>query len=61
MYYEQALPQCTDLLLTLVQREVEGDVFFPTFEDQFEEESVLRVEPEFSIVHYRNRSLAQGD
>ena len=27
--YEQALPQCTDLLLTLVQREVEGDVFFP--------------------------------
>jgi len=48
-------------LLTLVQREVEGDVFFPTFEDQFEEESVLRVEPEFSIVHYRNRGLAQGD
>ena len=59
--YEQALPRCTDLLLTLVQREVEGDVFFPTFEDQFEEEAVLRVEPEFSIVHYRNRSLAQGD
>lgn len=59
--YEQALSQCTDLLLTLVQREVEGDVFFPTFEDQFEEESVLRVEPEFSIVHYRNRSLARGD
>jgi len=40
---------------------VEGDVFFPSFEDQFEEVKVLRVVPEFSIVHYRNRSLGQGD
>ena len=44
-----------------MQREVEGDVFFPVFEDQFEEAEVLRVEPDFSIIHYRNRSLAQGD
>ncbi|HBU59289.1 MAG TPA: dihydrofolate reductase, partial [Verrucomicrobiales bacterium] len=35
--YEQALPFCSDLFLTIVQREVEGDVFFPAFEDNFEE------------------------
>jgi len=55
--YEQALPLCSDLFLTVVQREVEGDVFFPAFEDSFEEESVLRTEKEFCIVHYKNRGL----
>jgi dihydrofolate reductase len=55
--YEQALPRCSDLLLTIVQREVEGDVFFPEFENQFEEVAVLRAEAEFCIVHYRNREL----
>ncbi|HEX9045627.1 MAG TPA: dihydrofolate reductase, partial [Verrucomicrobiae bacterium] len=33
--YEEALPQCSDLYLTLVQREVQGDAFFPPFEDKF--------------------------
>ncbi len=55
--YELALPRCSDLLLTIVQREVEGDVFFPEFENQFEEVSVLRAEAEFCIVHYRNREM----
>ena len=52
--YEQALPRCSDLFLTLVKREVEGDVFFPVFEDHFEEVTVLREEAEFRIIHYRN-------
>ena len=55
--YEQALPLCSDLFLTIVQREVDGDVFFPAFEDSFEEESVLRAENEFCIVHYKKRGL----
>ena len=55
--YEQALPLCSDLFLTIVQREVEGDVFFPAFEDSFEEVAVLRAEKEFCIVHYKNRGL----
>ena len=55
--YDQALPFCSDLFLTIVQCEVEGDVFFPAFEDSFEEVSVLRAEKEFCIVHYRNRHL----
>ena len=56
--YEQALPRCSDLFLTLVKHEVEGDVFFPEFEDQFTEVAVLREEVEFRIVHYRNHELS---
>lgn len=52
--YEQALPQCSDLLLTIVKREVDGDVFFPEFEDRFTERETLRDEEEFRIVHYVN-------
>ena len=55
--YEEALPRCSDLLLTIVKREVEGDVLLPPFEDLFEEVAVLREEAEFRIVHYRNRAL----
>ena len=55
--YEQALPFCSDLFLTIVQQELEGDVFFPAFEDNFEEVSVLRAEEEFCIIHYQNRHL----
>ncbi|MBT5322880.1 MAG: dihydrofolate reductase [Verrucomicrobiales bacterium] len=55
--YEQALPRCSDLLLTIVQREVEGDVSFPPFENHFEEVAVLRSEKELCIVHYRNREM----
>jgi dihydrofolate reductase len=54
--YEQTLPLCSDLYLTLVQREVSGDAFFPKFEDQFELAEELRDFPEFKILHYRNRS-----
>ena len=55
--YEQALPQCSDLLLTIVKREVDGDVYFPDFEDRFTEKAVLREEEEFRILHYVNRDL----
>jgi dihydrofolate reductase len=53
--YEQALPLCSDLYLTLVNRVVEGDAFFPPFEDRFELVEVVLERPEFSIRHYRNR------
>ncbi len=53
--YQQALPLCSDLYLTLVKRNVEGDVFFPPFEDRFNLVAELRDEPEFKILHYRNR------
>jgi len=55
--YEQALPLCSDLYLTLVKRTVEGDAFFPAFEDQFEAVAQIQDCSEFSITHYRNRRL----
>ena len=52
--YQQALPLCSDLYLTWVKREVEGDAFFPEFESRFERVATLVENPEFEIVHYRN-------
>lgn len=55
--YAQALPMCSDLYLTFVKRTVNGDAFFPPFEDQFELAEVVRDTPRFRILHYRNRAL----
>ncbi len=54
--YAQTLPQCAELLLTLVKREVSGDAFFPPFEAQFELAEEIRDTPEFKILRYRNRA-----
>jgi dihydrofolate reductase len=53
--YEQALGRCADLYLTVVKREVEGDAFFPAFEDQFDAAETVSDTPEFKIVHYRRK------
>lgn len=52
--YRQALPLCSDLYLTLVKQTVEGDVFFPPFEDSFQQVEVLEDNEQFRITHYRN-------
>lgn len=54
--YRQALPLCSDLYLTLVKRTVEGDTFFPPFEQQFELVEELQDNPDFKVLHYRNAS-----
>lgn len=54
--YQQALPFCSDLYLTLVKREVEGDTFFPPFEEQFALVAELADNPDFTILHYRRRA-----
>lgn len=53
--YRQALPRCSDLYLTLVKRVVEGDAFFPPFEDRFDVVEQILDGPDFKIQHYRNR------
>ena len=55
--YQAALPHCSDLYLTLVKREVEGDVYFPPFEESFGLVEEIRDAPEFRILHYRNLNL----
>jgi dihydrofolate reductase len=59
--YEQTLPRCSDLYLTVVKREVAGDVFFPPFEDRFVQVEEIRDTPEFKILHYRHRSLISSE
>ena len=56
--YQQALPACSDLYLTVVHRICEGDVFFPAFEDRFTLQETLFSSPDFSILHYQNPKLA---
>ena len=55
--YDQTLPLCSDLYLTLVKRTVEGDAFFPPFEDQFALKEKLAENPDFEILHYANNHL----
>jgi dihydrofolate reductase len=55
--YQQALPLCSDLYLTLVQRVVEGDTMFPPFEDLFDLVEEVLTCPDFKILHYRVRGL----
>jgi dihydrofolate reductase len=55
--YAEALPFCSDLYLTHVKKIVEGDTFFPAFENDFEVEDEIMDCAEFKIVHYRNQTL----
>jgi dihydrofolate reductase len=54
--YEQALPWCSDLYLTLVKREVEGDAFFPPFENGFILAAEILERPDFKILHYQAKT-----
>jgi len=56
--YAHSLSQCSDLYLTVVQRIVEGDTFFPPFEDQFRLEETVLEFPEFKVLHYKNESIS---
>ena len=53
--YAQLLPRCTDLYLTVVFREVEGDAFFPAFEEEFTLHDVPLRTPNFEVRHFRRR------
>jgi len=55
--YEQTLPLCSDLYLTVVKREVEGDAFFPAFEDKFVPVEEVLDCAEFKITHWRHRGF----
>lgn len=58
--YAQALPRCCSLYLTHVKRAVEGDAFFPLFEERFELVGPLLEHPDFTVLHYRNRALRRA-
>ena len=54
--YRQMLPLCDELYLTRVHRTVEGDTFFPEFEDRFYLADKILENTEFTIEHW----LANG-
>ena len=55
--YRQMLPRCTELWLTVIDRDVEdGDTFFPPFEGQFDFAGTLRRGAGFEVQHF----LRQG-
>lgn len=54
--YRAAMDRVSDLFLTIVKREPEGDTWFPPFEKAFSLVERLRDTPEFEIRHYRARS-----
>ena len=51
--YRRLLPRCSELFLTVVFREVEGDAVFPEFESEFEQIDVPLKAAEFEVRHYR--------
>ena len=51
--YAQLLPRCTDLYLSVVLREVEGDAVFPPFEKYFEQVDVPLRTADFEVRHYQ--------
>jgi dihydrofolate reductase len=55
--YAQTLSHCTDLYLTVVFREVEGDAHFPAFEDDFVQVDVPLRTADFEVRHFRHRRM----
>ena len=58
LLYERALPHCSELFLSLVAADPEGDTFFPPFEHLFELDSIVELHPEFEVRHYRRVGMA---
>ena len=47
--YRALLPQCAELYLTQVKRMVEGDAFFPPFEEEFADAEVVMETPDMVV------------
>jgi dihydrofolate reductase len=50
--YEQMLDKCCELYLTRVHRTVQGDAFFPEFEDRFKLDSIIEQNEDFTIEYW---------
>ncbi len=55
--YEQYLPGCAELFLSIVDRDVEGDAFFPAFEHLFDLEGTVHEGAGFRVLHYERNSV----
>jgi dihydrofolate reductase len=53
--FSQMLDRCDELYLSIIPRVVEGDVFFPLFEDRFEWVGTVLTHPDFEVREYRRK------
>lgn len=53
--YAALLPRCTELLLTRINREVEGDTFFPEFENSFHAGEILEFGESYEIRRHHRK------
>jgi len=53
--YRQLMPQCTEVFLTQVFREVEGDAFLPQFESEFDLVDTPLRTTDFEVLHFRRK------
>jgi dihydrofolate reductase len=51
--YEKLLPACREIYLTLLDREIDGDTFFPTFDPAFPDYTVVESGDGYEIRHYK--------
>lgn len=54
--YKQLLPHCTDVYVTHVLGEYEGDAFMPEFENEFPVQMIMEEAKDFWIVRYSKPS-----
>lgn len=50
--YQQTLPLCSDLYLTIVKGTFEGDSYFPEVNHLFQSSEIIKECSDFRIVHY---------
>ncbi len=51
--FQLLLPECDELFITQVHRDVAGDTFLPLFEKYFDEGSIVLENTDFTVRHYR--------
>lgn len=51
------LPECNELFITQVHRDVNGDTFLPCFEADFDEGEIVLENIDFTVKHYRRRTM----
>lgn len=55
--YRQMLGRCEELYLSVIARVVDGDAFFPEFEDEFELVGIVLKDEDFEVRHYRRKRM----
>jgi dihydrofolate reductase len=53
--YRELLGRCEEIYLSIIPRVIEGDAFFPEFEDRFDFVETMLQTPDFEVKRYRRK------